>query len=284
MKESIDYDSWADEYYNDFLRVDEAIRQMTQTLKDPHLSVYYREEVLAKRAKYRVILRELEDTAYYLRTRAARIAKREEKVERLIKRTRVIRGATQVIKINERVESLDSPDICSAMDIISYQNYIATSRSNEKQIERMQDVVTELIPTALTERQAQCIQMYFFEGLKMPQIAEILNITVSTVSRNIKGAVNKLNKKAANILSDGTEEAPKVKKKDLLTAKQRACYDLHLEGYKHAYISEKLGISVSTVSRHIKAAEKKLRLVANTTSMDSQTEDFSEIEAMLAQI
>lgn len=273
MKEHIDYDSWANEYYNDFLRVDEAIRQMTQTLKDPHLSVYYREEALAKRAKYRVIRRELEDTAYYLRTRAARIAKREEKVERLIKRTKVIRGATQVIK-----------NMGSAMDMISYRNYIATSRSNEKQIERMQDVVTELIPTALTERQAQCIQMYFFEGLKMPQIAEILNITVSTVSRNIKGAVNKLQKQASNILSDGTEEAPKVKKKDLLTAKQRACYDLHLEGYKHKDISQKLGISVSTVSRHIKAAEKKLRLVANTTSMDSQTEDFSEIEAMLAQI
>jgi DNA-directed RNA polymerase specialized sigma subunit len=175
-------------------------------------------------------------------------------------------------------------DIMSAIDVISYNNYIATSRSNEKQIERMQDVVTELIPTALTERQAQCIQMYFFDGLTMPQIAEILHITCSTVSRNIKGAVNKLYKKAANILDDGTEQSPQVKKKDLLTDKQRACYDLHLEGYRHKDIADKLGIAASTVSRHIKAAEKKIRLVANTTSMDSQAEDFSEIEAMLAQI
>lgn len=284
MKEPIDYDAWADEYQNDCLRVDAAIKRMTEIIKGEHISVYYREELMAKRNKYREIRRELEDTTYYLRTRAARIAKREEKVKRLIKHRKAVYGATQVIKINERFESLDSPEIGSAMDMISYQNYIATSRSNEKQIERMQDVVTELIPTALTERQAQCIQMYFFEGLKMNQIAEILNITASTVSRNIKAAVNKLQKQAANILSDGTEEAPKVKKKDLLTAKQRACYDLHLEGYQQKYIGKKLGISASTVSRHIKAAEKKLRLVANTTSMDSQTEDFSEIEAMLARI
>lgn len=284
MKEPIDYDSLADEYYNYFLRVDEAIRQMSQTLKDPHLSVYYREEVLAKRAKYRVIRRELEDATYYLRTRAKRIAKSEEKVKRLINRHKRLTGELQVIKINERVESINDDDTISAMEIISYNHYIATSRSNAKQIERMQDVVTELIPTALTERQAQCIQMYFFDGLKMPQIAEILHIAVSSVSRSIKGAVNKLNKEVTNILVDEANQTPGSKKKDVLTKKQRACYDLHLEGYRHKDIADRLGISTSTVSRHIKAAEKKLRLVANTTSMDSQTEDFSEIEAMLAQI
>lgn len=284
MKEPIDYDAWADEYYNDFLRVDDAIRQMDQTLKDPNLSVYYREEVLAKRAKYRVIRSELEDITYYLRTRAVRIAKSDKKVERLMMRHKRLTGETKVMRINERLETITGDDAVSVMEVVSYNNYIATSRSNKKQIERMQDAVTELIPTALTERQAQCVQMYFFDGLKINQIAEILHIASSTVSRSIKGAVNKLNKQVSNLLADEVDQLPGIKQKDLLTKKQRACYDMHLEGCPHRYIADKLGISVSTVSRHIKAAEKKLRLVANTTSMDSQTEDFSEIEAMLAQI
>ena len=100
MKEPVDYDSWADEYYNDFLRVDEAIKQMNQTLKDPHLNAYSREKVLAKRVEYRLIRNELEDAVYYLRTRAARIAKREEKVMRLIKRHKHPTGETKVVKIN----------------------------------------------------------------------------------------------------------------------------------------------------------------------------------------
>lgn len=47
---------------------------------------------------------------------------------------------------------------------------------------------------ALKDREYQILTMYFYEGLKQPEIAKILGTTRSNVSKIFKGALRKLRK------------------------------------------------------------------------------------------
>lgn len=47
---------------------------------------------------------------------------------------------------------------------------------------------------ALTEKQRQAIEMYYLEGMKMPEIADILGIKKMTVCKRIHVSLQKIKK------------------------------------------------------------------------------------------
>ena len=55
--------------------------------------------------------------------------------------------------------------------------------SNAIKIETLKRMVTLIIKQELSEKQRTILDMYFVRGLKYNQIAEILNVSKSTVSR-----------------------------------------------------------------------------------------------------
>lgn len=73
----------------------------------------------------------------------------------------------------------------------------AHGSDNRAQIERMKKILTRAIRCELTDRQRDCLTMYYLEGMKMKDIARSLCLSESTVSRHISTATRKLRRIAA---------------------------------------------------------------------------------------
>lgn len=67
----------------------------------------------------------------------------------------------------------------------------STDEPNPK-IERMKKIVRIAMETELTQRQRDCINMRFFEGKKVEEIADILCVRPTTVYKHLKLALRKL--------------------------------------------------------------------------------------------
>lgn len=63
---------------------------------------------------------------------------------------------------------------------------------NRPQRERMKRVLMRAIKHELTDRQRDCLTMYYLDGVKMKDIARSLGLSTSTVSRHISSATAKL--------------------------------------------------------------------------------------------
>lgn len=59
---------------------------------------------------------------------------------------------------------------------------------------KMKEAVKNIIKGELTQRQRVCILMYYGESMKMKDIASNLGIGISSVSRHIKKAKNRIKK------------------------------------------------------------------------------------------
>ncbi len=81
-------------------------------------------------------------------------------------------------------------------DLIAFSLYQHGS-SNRPERERMKKILARAIRHELTDRQRDCITMYYLEGIKMKDIAVMLHLSKSTVSRHIKSATRKLQKVAS---------------------------------------------------------------------------------------
>lgn len=68
---------------------------------------------------------------------------------------------------------------------------------NRAELSRMRRVLARAIRYELTDRQRECLTMYYLEGMKMKDIARSLCLSDSTVSRHIASAARKLRKVAA---------------------------------------------------------------------------------------
>ena len=79
-------------------------------------------------------------------------------------------------------------------DILEYESYSinADDNTNSTDRERMKDILHKAILSELTLRQRDCVTMYYYENMKMKDIADTLCLSKSTVSRHIKAAQNKL--------------------------------------------------------------------------------------------
>ncbi len=60
--------------------------------------------------------------------------------------------------------------------------------SNKQELLKLSDDLKKAILTDLTDRQAELVQMYYFDNLTIPEIARRLNLNKSTVSRGLKSA------------------------------------------------------------------------------------------------
>lgn len=80
--------------------------------------------------------------------------------------------------------------------LISY--YLSEHGSdNRAELVRMRRILSRAIRHELTDRQRDCLTMYYLEGMKMKDIARSLCLSTSTVSRHISSAVHKLRRIAA---------------------------------------------------------------------------------------
>ena len=68
---------------------------------------------------------------------------------------------------------------------------------NRPERERMRRILTRAIRYELTDRQRQCLTMYYLHGMKMRDIARELCLSESTVSRHIAAAQKKLRRVAS---------------------------------------------------------------------------------------
>ena len=59
------------------------------------------------------------------------------------------------------------------------------SEDNADQMERLRRNLRKVRTSELTGRQAQMLQLYYDQGMSMPQIAQELGITKSAVSRSL---------------------------------------------------------------------------------------------------
>lgn len=62
------------------------------------------------------------------------------------------------------------------------------AETNQAQMQRLKRALRDVIKNDLTPRQKEMVVLYYYEGMRMPQIAQQLNRDVSTVSRTIKWA------------------------------------------------------------------------------------------------
>lgn len=76
-------------------------------------------------------------------------------------------------------------------DLIAYSRF-SSYGSNQADVKRMKQILMQALSEELTPRQRQCITLYFFDNMNMPEIASLLSLSRSTVSRHIKAAKRKL--------------------------------------------------------------------------------------------
>ena len=63
---------------------------------------------------------------------------------------------------------------------------------NNKKREMLKRILHKAIQSELTERQRECVLMYYFQNMQMKEIAENFGLSPSTVSRHISAAQKKL--------------------------------------------------------------------------------------------
>lgn len=77
--------------------------------------------------------------------------------------------------------------------LISY--YLSNHGSdNRPELARMKRILSRAIRHELTDRQRQCLTMYYLDGIRMKDIAGTLGLSASTVTRHIAAATRKLRK------------------------------------------------------------------------------------------
>ena len=81
------------------------------------------------------------------------------------------------------------------IDKVSYDFFQRSSNlggGNNKKREMLKRILHKAIQSELTERQRECVLMYYFQNMQMKEIAENFGLSPSTVSRHISAAQKKL--------------------------------------------------------------------------------------------
>ncbi len=86
------------------------------------------------------------------------------------------------------------PETVLEFDTNFVRDLIFPENNNRRQLDLSLKALHEVIEHDLTERQKQFIQLYFFENLNTRQIAELLGLNPSTVSRTLTRAKKRIYK------------------------------------------------------------------------------------------
>lgn len=79
----------------------------------------------------------------------------------------------------------------------SFDSFGDEENDNSASREKMKQMLGKAMKKQLTDRQRQCLSMYYFENKKMEQISLELGLHKSTISRHITAARVKLQKLTA---------------------------------------------------------------------------------------
>lgn len=77
------------------------------------------------------------------------------------------------------------------VDLLSYSAFFGYGE-NSKDVDRRKHFLFEAVLSDLTSRQRDCVLMYYYDNMKMKEIAQKLSLSPSTVTRHIKAAKVKL--------------------------------------------------------------------------------------------
>lgn len=89
------------------------------------------------------------------------------------------------------MRTVNLPITEKGIDYISLNRYNSRG-TNKGDINKMKHLLKKAINRELTNKQRQCLMMYYFEGKKMTEIAKELNLNKSTVTRHIQKAKHNL--------------------------------------------------------------------------------------------
>lgn len=78
-------------------------------------------------------------------------------------------------------------------DIIAF-SLSSHGNDNRARLDVLKRAMMTAVQSELTDRQRDCIVMYYFQNMKMKDIAESLCLSKSTVTRHIQSAKRKLKK------------------------------------------------------------------------------------------
>ena len=74
---------------------------------------------------------------------------------------------------------------------IAYNSYLSRG-TNSADRSKMKNFLSLALGDDLTPRQRDCVKMYYFDGMKMREIAKALDIHPSTVTRHLQVSRRKL--------------------------------------------------------------------------------------------
>lgn len=81
-------------------------------------------------------------------------------------------------------------------DLIAY-SLSQHGADNRAERAKMKRIMLRAIRHELTDRQRECVMMYYLEGMRMKDIADAMHLSKSTVTRHIQSAMRKLRKVAS---------------------------------------------------------------------------------------
>lgn len=67
-------------------------------------------------------------------------------------------------------------------------------KTNTEKLQKLCKICAKIIENELTDKQRECVKMYFYDNLNTVEIASILNINNSTVCRNIQRGKKRIEK------------------------------------------------------------------------------------------
>lgn len=77
------------------------------------------------------------------------------------------------------------------VDKLSYSAFCGHG-TNKQDIQKRKQIMYEALVHELTDRQRECVILYYIDNMKMKDIADKLEITPSTVTRHIKSGIKRL--------------------------------------------------------------------------------------------
>lgn len=75
---------------------------------------------------------------------------------------------------------------------ISELSFSKDAQTNSENVEKVKCIMAKVIKNELTPRQRETIVLYYYKGMGISEIADMLGLTPSSVSRTIKRARDKI--------------------------------------------------------------------------------------------
>lgn len=72
--------------------------------------------------------------------------------------------------------------------------YLSAQETDDPKRNRMMKILKTALQNELTQRQRECINMYYMENRKVKEISDIMSIKPSTVYKHLKTGLNALKK------------------------------------------------------------------------------------------